>query len=198
MVKNLKPDLALLDLGLPAGNGLSLLRELRTTGEPTEVIVVSGYAGRDVVRAAVQLGVVDYLVKPFWPARLTEALHSFSARTDALARTRLNQKEVDRVRLGSEKPQPQIPTDGPLEKVRQVLVSSGLAMTAAEIADQAGMARVTARRYLERLVEADQCRVDQLADGPGRPRKLYRLRVERPVGGESPPRASQKRAGPSA
>jgi response regulator of citrate/malate metabolism len=155
--------------------------------------VVSGYASRDVVRTAVQLGVVDYLVKPFWPARLTEALESFAARACALRdQRRLNQEEVDRARIGAQDVHHGEREDAErrrVEQVRDVLGASGVAMTAGDVASSTGMARVTARRYLERLVASGQCTVDQLSDGPGRPRKMYRLWLDRPIG--SPPRASR-------
>jgi response regulator of citrate/malate metabolism len=189
-VTTLKPDLVLLDLGLPGVNGISLLRELRTAGDPVEVIVVSGYANPSVVHAAVQLGVVDYLVKPFWPARLTEALDAFVGRIDTLGERRLNQEGVDRLRTGAQEehgPEHDTAKAARLSQVRSALTASEVAMSAEEIAAQTGMARVTARRYLERLVGLGQCTVDQMAEGPGRPRKMYRLWITRPVGG--PPAA---------
>ena len=71
-------DLVLLDLGLPDGDGLDVLRGLRKlSGCPVLVLTARG-AERDIVRG-LHLGADDYLVKP---VRLRELL----ARVEALAR----------------------------------------------------------------------------------------------------------------
>src|ERR1700732_1285548 len=72
-------DAAVVDLGLPDGDGLDLLRELRTKGNLTPVLVLTA---RDAVEDRVcglDTGADDYLVKPFAMAELV-------ARTKALLR----------------------------------------------------------------------------------------------------------------
>ncbi|MEW9265296.1 response regulator transcription factor [Kineococcus endophyticus] len=63
-------DLVLLDLGLPDGDGLGLLRELRTRTQVPVLVMTARSAERDVVHA-LHLGADDYLVKP---VRLRELL----------------------------------------------------------------------------------------------------------------------------
>jgi two-component system KDP operon response regulator KdpE len=59
-----KPDLVILDLGLPDGDGVTFIRELRTwTGMP--VIVLSARAGETDKIEALDAGADDYLTKPF-------------------------------------------------------------------------------------------------------------------------------------
>lgn len=58
------PDVALIDLLLPDGDGIQLVRELTLTGS-TKVLVITGYAGVDNAVAALRAGVTDYLQKPF-------------------------------------------------------------------------------------------------------------------------------------
>ena len=76
--------------------GSSLLRALRGAREPVEVIAVTAARGAAVVRDCVHLGVVDYLVKPFAPERLRQALGLFAHRMQALRDGELAQAEVDR------------------------------------------------------------------------------------------------------
>jgi DNA-binding response OmpR family regulator len=71
-------DLVLLDLGLPDGDGMDVLRRLRRIAATPVVVLTARDAERDVVRG-LRLGADDYLVKP---VRLRELL----ARVDAVAR----------------------------------------------------------------------------------------------------------------
>ena len=58
-------DLILLDMHLPDGHGLGLLRHLRAAGHACDVIAVTSARDLDVVKHAVAHGVVAYLIKPF-------------------------------------------------------------------------------------------------------------------------------------
>ncbi|GGS60070.1 response regulator transcription factor [Actinokineospora fastidiosa] len=74
-------DLVLLDLVLPDGDGLDVLRDLRRASDVSVLVLTALGAERDVVRG-LHLGADDYLVKP---VRLRELL----ARIDAVARRAL-------------------------------------------------------------------------------------------------------------
>jgi two-component system, NtrC family, response regulator AtoC len=67
------PDIVLLDLVLPDGNGIDLLREI-TPDAATEVIVVTGHASIESSIEAIRHGASDYLLKPVNPIHLRNAL----------------------------------------------------------------------------------------------------------------------------
>jgi two-component system, OmpR family, KDP operon response regulator KdpE len=60
-----KPDLIILDLGLPDMQGLDLLRTLRTRNESVPIVVLSSRGDEAGKVAALDLGADDYLTKPF-------------------------------------------------------------------------------------------------------------------------------------
>lgn len=63
-------DAAVVDLGLPDGDGLDLLRELRTGGNRTPVLVLTARDAVDDRVRGLDTGADDYLVKPFAMAEL--------------------------------------------------------------------------------------------------------------------------------
>ncbi|MFT3817179.1 MAG: response regulator [Rubrivivax sp.] len=64
-----RPELAIVDLGLPDGDGVELIRELRTWSA-APVIVLSARSGEADKIAALDAGADDYLVKPFGAGEL--------------------------------------------------------------------------------------------------------------------------------
>jgi two-component system KDP operon response regulator KdpE len=64
-----RPDLLVLDLGLPDGDGVDLIRDLRQWST-APVIVLSARSGEDDKIAALDAGADDYLVKPFGAGEL--------------------------------------------------------------------------------------------------------------------------------
>jgi response regulator of citrate/malate metabolism len=189
LIQTMQPDLLLLDLELSGPSGVALLRQLRASKFPTEVIVVTAHARGEVIRTCMQLGALDYLVKPFWLERLGEALDGFVSRMRTLPADRsLDQQEIDRARSGMDSALIGQTTNIRLDRlaaVRRVL-QGGAPMTADEVAEATGMARVTARRYLEHLLSRRQCTVDAVAAGPGRPRKAYQMSLDSLVGSSQP------------
>ena len=63
-------DLVILDIGLPDGEGLDLLRDLRTARSQTPVILLTARSGLDDRIQGLDAGADDYLVKPFEMAEL--------------------------------------------------------------------------------------------------------------------------------
>ncbi|MGH2680294.1 MAG: response regulator transcription factor [Actinomycetota bacterium] len=64
-------DLVLLDLNLPDGNGLDLLRDIRRElGASVPVLVLTGMRQEDAVVRGLELGADDYVTKPFSPPEL--------------------------------------------------------------------------------------------------------------------------------
>lgn len=170
-------DLVLLDMNLPDGHGLDLLRQLRAIGRPLDVVAVTSARDVEVVRAAASLGVVGYLLKPFTFAMLRAKLDQYRAFVESLAGDTVDQDAVDAA-FSAMRPAPgavALPkglSQETLDAVRGVIGDHPL--TAAEVGEAIGASRVTARRYLEHLADAHQLVRTTRFGGSGRPQVEYR------------------------
>ena len=77
-----KPDLVVLDLGLPRRDGLDVMRELRRAAD-TPVIVLTARGEETDRVVGLELGADDYVVKPFSPKELVARVRAVFRRTEA-------------------------------------------------------------------------------------------------------------------
>lgn len=82
-------DCVVLDLMLPGGNGLDLLRELRRRRNPVGVIIVSAKDSLDDKIKGLELGADDYLSKPFHLAELSMRIYALIRRKEFAANNTL-------------------------------------------------------------------------------------------------------------
>lgn len=173
-------DLILLDMHLPDGHGLDLVRQLRAAGSACDVIAVTSARDADVVRRAVSHGVVAYLLKPFSYAMFQAKLRQYEQfRRTIDGSGSIDQEDVDAA-FGAMRPSPAPRPKGlsaeSLEAVRRVLASADEGLTASEVGGLVGASRVTARRYLEHLAELGEIDRATRYGGTGRPHVEYRRR----------------------
>jgi response regulator of citrate/malate metabolism len=176
-----QPDLVILDLTMSGGDGISFLRRLRGTDLPIDVIVVTASRGGRAVDEVTRLGVIDYLIKPCNPRRLRQALSAFAIRRRTFERRgELCQADVDAVQaFGAPSQGRRLPKglkEVTLRSVLGALEQSSDAVSAEQVGRRVGVARVTARRYLEYLVLMGMVELTREPNGPGRPRNRYRRR----------------------
>lgn len=99
LVKELHPDILITDINMPKLSGLDLLRRVQAIDSEIETLVISGYSEFSFAKAAIALGVNDYLVKPFLPDELHEVLNRMSVqiktRKTLAENLRQLQEEVD-------------------------------------------------------------------------------------------------------
>ena len=175
-------DLILLDVNLPDTTGIELCRSLRASGIEIDVIAVTAVRDAAVVRSAVSLGIVQYLIKPFGFAAFAEKLtayREYHGRVGSAVVT--DQQEVDAsfaaLRTSSGAVLPKGLTRETLDRVRAAVRDSPAgAMSAAELAASLDLSRVTARRYLEHLADTGVVERAGRYGSPGRPEVEYRRR----------------------
>lgn len=172
-------DLVLLDFYLPDMGGLDVCRALRARGQTIDIIAVTSERNLAVVKAAIALGVVQYVVKPFTFATFSDRLNRYAEyrRLITAAGTGAAQRDVDRVFSALRTPTRMLLPKGLSEGTLGALIDalkSGDEVTASEIGEVAGVSRVTARRYLEYLT-AHRMAARALRYGTkGRPEHVYR------------------------
>jgi two-component system KDP operon response regulator KdpE len=96
-----KPDLLLIDLGLPDEDGVSVIRRIRTWS-PVPIVVLSARVLESQKVAALDAGADDYVTKPFSApellARVRAGLRRSSRGADALPALSLGRAQVDLIR----------------------------------------------------------------------------------------------------
>jgi DNA-binding response OmpR family regulator len=84
-VRNARPDLVVLDLGLPGRDGLDVAREVRRRSDtPIVMLTARGEEADRIV--GLELGADDYVVKPFSPKELVARVRAVLRRTSAAGR----------------------------------------------------------------------------------------------------------------
>jgi response regulator of citrate/malate metabolism len=181
-------DLVLLDIYLPDMSGLDLLRRLRGAGNTVDVIAITRARDLAVVQAAVSFGVVQYLVKPFTFSLVRQRLErhqEYRART-AKDRMIFVQQDVDDLLMRQRGTEHGEALDLPKGISRESLQAVIAALrqcawggkSAEEVAHVLETSRVTARRYLEYLVESGLVLRSARYQRAGRPQLEYTWRTD--------------------
>ena len=172
-------DLALVDIYLPDGSGIDLIRELGC-----DSFVLSAATEAATIRAAMAAGALGYLVKPFAPTELASRLAGYARYRRILAGGNLGQAEIDAA-LDALRPRSAVqpaqaaaasPTK---ERVLRVLSDSDAPMSAVEVAAAIGVSRATAQRYLAALAGVGKVEVGLRYGATGRPEQEFTVRPPR-------------------
>jgi response regulator of citrate/malate metabolism len=179
LVHRLRPDLVLLDIYLPDISGLEVIRRLRQEEEGIDVIAVTAAKDVKTLRAAMQGGVVHYIVKPFLFDTFRERLERYAALKQRLDRIReASQTDIDRLfsllRAQGTTGLPKGISAPTLGVVVDAVREAGDEVTAVTVAERAGVSRGTARRYLDYLGSLGSVELTLRYGTTGRPEHLYR------------------------
>ncbi|OIP28383.1 two-component system response regulator [bacterium CG2_30_54_10] len=74
MYQKFKPDLVTMDITMPEMNGIDAVRAIRKTDPAARIIMCSAMGQQAMVIDAIQAGARDFIVKPFQPNRVIEAV----------------------------------------------------------------------------------------------------------------------------
>lgn len=176
-IDRLAPQLVLLDLYLPDGHGLDLVRACAGQSPRPDFLVITAARDMATVRAAMQHGTVHYLVKPFTFDKLEERLIAYERLHRRMARLeQAEQPEVDALFGVLRGPAPPVKgQSGPtMALVRDLLSECEQEISAASIAERIGISRSTAQRYLAALARQGDVELRLHYGATGRPEHRYR------------------------
>jgi two-component system, OmpR family, alkaline phosphatase synthesis response regulator PhoP len=101
-VRSAKPDLLVLDLGLPGRDGLDVAREIRRWSD-TPIVMLTARGDETDRIVGLEIGADDYVVKPFSPKELVARVRAVLRRTRTAARgdevVRAGDVEIDTAKM---------------------------------------------------------------------------------------------------
>lgn len=92
-----KVDLVILDVHMPKMSGLDVLKKLREEGNKVSVIPITAINDNRTISEFLNLGVIDYLVKPFTQERFNQAVYRCELKYKAFANQKLSQSDIDQM-----------------------------------------------------------------------------------------------------
>lgn len=74
MYRELQPDLVTMDMVMPEIDGLAALEAIRNMSPSARVVMISAVNQKEKLRRCIELGAIDFIVKPFDPEELKHFL----------------------------------------------------------------------------------------------------------------------------
>jgi two-component system CitB family response regulator len=176
-----QPDIVLLDVFFPDGNGVDLLWKIRQQYKGIDVIFITAAKEVETLQEAIRGGAFDYILKPMIFSRFQSTLENVLEHRNNLKEiTHLEQSDVDKIIHPAQDPGPveiRVPKSIDLltlEKVEEeVSKLNDDGINAEAMGLHLGVSRTTARRYLEFLVSKGTVKPSLVYGSVGRPERLY-------------------------
>lgn len=150
-VPALRPDVAVLDVRLPDGNGVSLCRELRSRMPDLACLMLTSFDDEEALLDAIMAGAAGYVLKQISGTDLVAAVRTVASgqsMLDASATTRL----MARLRSDEEKePEPDA-LPGLTAREREILTLIGEGLTNRQIGQRLYLAEKTVKNHISRLL----------------------------------------------
>lgn len=148
VVSSTKPDVAILDVRLPDGNGVELCREIKSHSPEIKVIMLTSYADDEALLGAILAGACGYVLKDINGDLLLDSIKQVAA-----GESILDEHAADRVRerlrkVGS----PAAEISELSEQERKIITYIGDGLTNRQIAEQMFIAEKTVKNYVSSVL----------------------------------------------
>lgn len=188
-IKQHSPQLVFMDIFMPQLDGMDALAKIRSEKLQVDVITVTAANDRPTIERILQLGVFDYIMKPFTFERMEQTLLKYREFKQKMnEHVDFTQQQLDTMiqKSPANNKREEVETSGivnedlpkgfnkaTLEKVLAYLQQKTEGASADDVASSIGVARVTARRYLDLMEKRDMIQVDSVYGNIGRPINIY-------------------------
>lgn len=143
-----RPDVAILDMRLPDGNGIDISRDVRSALPDTHCLILTSYDDQDAVLSAMLAGASGYLLKEVRSAALIDGI-----RQAALGRSLMDPSLVTAVvRRVTEKSPSDVKLAALTDREREVLDLVADGLTNRQIGEQLFLAEKTVKNYVSSLL----------------------------------------------
>lgn len=141
------PDVAVLDVRLPDGDGIELCREVRSRHPDVRCLILTAYDDDEATMSAVLAGASGYVLKNVSGTRLVEDIRAVAAGR-SLLHPAVTRKVAERAEAGRDDPR-----FGSLQlRERQVLALIAEGLTNRQIGERLGLAEKTVKNYVSGLL----------------------------------------------
>lgn len=149
MARQVQPDVVIMDVRLPDGNGVEACREIRGERPETKVIMLTSYADDEAVYGSIMAGASGYLLKQTRGQNLAEAIERV-ARGESLLDPAVTDKVLERMRQMAKGESDELAQLSPQE--RKILLAIAEGKTNKEIAEEVFLSDKTVKNYVSSIL----------------------------------------------
>jgi DNA-binding NarL/FixJ family response regulator len=143
-----QPDVAILDVRLPDGNGVTVCREIRSTTPGTACVMLTSYADDEALIASIMAGAAGYVLKQVGSLDLLDTIRRAGSGQSLLDPV-LTEHVLERLRVGP-RTDPRLASLTPQERRILDLIAEGY--TNRQIAEAMFLAEKTVKNYVSNLL----------------------------------------------
>lgn len=93
IIKRVRPEFVLTDIRMPVMDGIEMAQEIQRICPDCAVIFMSGYSDKEYLKAAIRLGIVQYVEKPISIKEIEEALGASTVRLEELRQAKRSEND---------------------------------------------------------------------------------------------------------
>lgn len=154
LARMLRPDLMLLDIRMPDGDGLQALAQIKAVSPTTSVIMLTTYANPGYLARAISGGASGYLSKEVNPEQIVRAVRAAAAGDELIDRSLLQSALAQAVDYSPPTPEPtEIPIESLSERELEVLRLIAAGMNNAMIAETLNVSLATVKTHVRHILD---------------------------------------------
>ncbi|ULO01517.1 two-component system response regulator [Campylobacter sp. RM5004] len=167
-------DLILLDLTLPNTDGIELIRKIKSEFSKIDIIVISARNDSLSLQKSLNLGVIDYILKPFKQNRLESSLNQYKLRKELLL-SEINQENIDKALYKQIDDLPKGIDKNSLALIKENIKNFSTWFNVNELENLVGISKISLRKYLNYLEQTNYLSSKLEYKAKGRPQIYYKI-----------------------